>query len=130
VSPHLERFTGEAPEPRPGLSSGHIPNSTSLPFSTLVDTHPHPIQKDSSFTTLKSQTDLWRSISDSIGGLEKLESLRQASSAGELGATNTCGSGMSAAVIWLALNQLGVQSAIYDEVSGHRGGVKASSETS
>lgn len=56
-------------------------------------------------------------MSDSLGGMEKLESLRQASSAGELAATNTCGSGMSAAIIWLALNQLGVQSAIYDEVS-------------
>lgn len=30
------RFTGEAPEPRPGLPSGHIPNSKSLPFSELV----------------------------------------------------------------------------------------------
>jgi len=49
--------------------------------------------------------------------MDKLENLRQASSAGELGATNTCGSGMTAAVLWLALNQLGVQSAIYDEVS-------------
>ena len=30
------RFTGEAPEPRPGLPSGHIPGSKSLPFSELV----------------------------------------------------------------------------------------------
>lgn len=30
------RFTGEAPEPRPGLPSGHIPGSRSLPFSELV----------------------------------------------------------------------------------------------
>jgi thiosulfate/3-mercaptopyruvate sulfurtransferase len=111
------RFTGKAPEPRPGLSSGHIPSSLSLPFSTLVDSHTHPTNPESIYTTLKSQTDLWRTISDSIGGLEKLDKLRQASSSGELAATNTCGSGMTAAVIWLALNQLGVQSAIYDEVS-------------
>ncbi|UZJ51910.1 hypothetical protein CBS101457_001230 [Exobasidium rhododendri] len=110
-----ERFTGEALEPRPGLSSGHIPSSTTLPFSTLLDTHPHPTDPETTFTTLKSQTDLWRTLSDSLGGMEKLDSLRQASSAGELAATNTCGSGMTAAVIWLSLNQLGIESAIYDE---------------
>lgn len=31
-----ERFTGEAPEPREGLSSGHIPSSLSLPFSKVL----------------------------------------------------------------------------------------------
>jgi thiosulfate/3-mercaptopyruvate sulfurtransferase len=31
------RFTAAAPEPRPGLPSGHIPGATSLPFTTLVD---------------------------------------------------------------------------------------------
>lgn len=29
--------------------------------------------------------------------------------------TNSCGSGMTAAVIWLALHELGVSSSIYDE---------------
>lgn len=32
------RFSGEAPEPRPGLPSGHIPDSRSLPASELLDT--------------------------------------------------------------------------------------------
>ncbi|KAF3936544.1 hypothetical protein ABW19_dt0201595 [Dactylella cylindrospora] len=31
------RFTGKDPEPRPGLSSGHIPGSISVPFSSLLD---------------------------------------------------------------------------------------------
>ena len=31
------RFEGSAPEPRPGLRSGHIPGSRSLPFDRLVD---------------------------------------------------------------------------------------------
>ncbi|GAO17211.1 hypothetical protein UVI_02057490 [Ustilaginoidea virens] len=31
------RFTGASPEPREGLSSGHMPGSTSLPFSDLLD---------------------------------------------------------------------------------------------
>ena len=30
-----KRFIGEAKEPRPGLQSGHIPNSKSLPSSEL-----------------------------------------------------------------------------------------------
>ncbi|KAI3324851.1 thiosulfate sulfurtransferase [Xylariaceae sp. AK1471] len=34
--PHA-RFTGEAPEPREGLSSGHIPGSISIPFSNVLD---------------------------------------------------------------------------------------------
>lgn len=31
-----ERFTGEAPEPRPGLSSGHMPGSISCPFNQVI----------------------------------------------------------------------------------------------
>src|SRR6201997_4140073 len=31
------RFEGTAPEPRPGIRSGHIPGSRSLPFDQLVD---------------------------------------------------------------------------------------------
>ncbi|KAM3513027.1 hypothetical protein MY11210_003332 [Beauveria gryllotalpidicola] len=31
------RFTGQAPEPREGLPSGHMPGSISLPFSDLLD---------------------------------------------------------------------------------------------
>jgi thiosulfate/3-mercaptopyruvate sulfurtransferase len=31
------RFQGVAPEPRPGLASGHMPGSISLPFTVLMD---------------------------------------------------------------------------------------------
>lgn len=31
------RFTGAYPEPRPGLSSGHVPGAISLPFSELIE---------------------------------------------------------------------------------------------
>jgi thiosulfate/3-mercaptopyruvate sulfurtransferase len=31
-----DRFRGEAPEPRPGLRSGHMPGSLNLPFSEIV----------------------------------------------------------------------------------------------
>jgi thiosulfate/3-mercaptopyruvate sulfurtransferase len=32
-----ERFTGEAPEPRPGLASGHIPGSHNVPYGHIVE---------------------------------------------------------------------------------------------
>lgn len=107
------RFDGTDPEPRPGLSSGHIPHSISLPFPSLLKT---VTDKDGkSYTVLKDQIELWRTLSDAVGGTEALDKLRQASSGGELAATNTCGSGMTAASIWLALQELGIQSSIYDE---------------
>ncbi|KAH6885873.1 Rhodanese-like domain-containing protein [Thelonectria olida] len=33
----LGRFTGEAPEPREGLSSGHMPHSVNIPFNAVLD---------------------------------------------------------------------------------------------
>lgn len=107
------RFQGTDPEPRPGLSSGHIPNSLSLPFPNLLKTETGKDGKQ--YTVLKDQIELWRTLSDTVGGMEALDKLRQASSGGELAATNTCGSGMTAAAIWLALQEIGVQSSIYDE---------------
>jgi thiosulfate/3-mercaptopyruvate sulfurtransferase len=32
-----ERFAGKAPEPRPGLRSGHMPGALNLPFGALLD---------------------------------------------------------------------------------------------
>ena len=32
-----ERFAGTAPEPRPGIRSGHIPGSRNLPYGRLLD---------------------------------------------------------------------------------------------
>ncbi|PWZ03000.1 Rhodanese-like protein [Testicularia cyperi] len=107
------RFDGTDPEPRAGLSSGHIPHSVSLPFPTLMKQVEGKDGKK--YSVLKDQIELWRLLSDTVGGMEALDKLRQASSGGELAATNTCGSGMTAAAIWLALQELGVQSAIYDE---------------
>lgn len=95
------RFDGTEPEPRPGLPSGHIPGSQSLPFPSLMTVHTasNPrLPKGQKYTKLKDQTAMWRTVSDAVGGTEAIEKLRQASSGGEPGATATCGSGMSAAV--------------------------------
>lgn len=35
------RFTGEVPEPRKGLASGHVPGSKSLPFTKVLDAEGH-----------------------------------------------------------------------------------------
>ncbi|KAK0557065.1 hypothetical protein OC846_000712 [Tilletia horrida] len=131
------RFDGTGPEPRPGLSSGHIPASYSLPFSALLDTVSSPNGSEANaakpYTVLKSQTDLWRVVSHALasrqsswgagaggsaeeGGNSAVDRLRQEGSGSDsVAVTATCGSGMTAAVIWLALQQLGIESAIYDE---------------
>ena len=73
------RFNGTAPEPRPGLSSGHMPGATSVPFTELVeDGRLKPAEKLRDLF-LARQVDLQQPI------------------------TTTCGSGVTAAVIALGL---------------------------
>jgi thiosulfate/3-mercaptopyruvate sulfurtransferase len=87
------RFDGSMPEPRPNLNSGHVPGSRSLPASECVD---------ASTGLLKSR--------------EKLAALLQSRNISKhrLYAV-TCGSGVTAAVVALALHELGhVDVAIYD----------------
>lgn len=104
----IVRFNGTAPEPRPGLRSGHIPHSYSLPFDKLLENHPS-ISGDN-FTMLRSSQELEAILRDALltqGTLEGVFTRRLVS---------TCGSGMTAAIIWLALQQINVGSAIFDEV--------------
>ena len=78
------RFRGEAPEPRPGLVGGHIPRSLNLPFEGLLDPQ---------------------------GGLRPTPELRArftgAGVALEAPVVTTCGSGITAALLALALFELG-----------------------
>jgi thiosulfate/3-mercaptopyruvate sulfurtransferase len=79
------RFNGTAPEPRPGLSSGHMPGATSIPFTELVeDGRLKPADKLRDLFLAK-QVDLQQPI------------------------TTTCGSGVTAAVIALGLEVAGAQ---------------------
>lgn len=85
------RFTGTAPEPRPGLSSGHMPGSLSLPFTELVE----------------------------AGRLKDAQGLKNVFAAKNIDIerpiTTTCGSGVTAAVLTLGLEIAGAsQVSLYD----------------
>jgi thiosulfate/3-mercaptopyruvate sulfurtransferase len=87
-----ERFRGEAPEPRPGLRSGHIPGSKNVPFKTMLNDD---------------------------GTMKDKDGLRAAFEAAGVDVNGpvitSCGSGVSAAILNLALERLGNRShALYD----------------
>ncbi|MEH6951233.1 3-mercaptopyruvate sulfurtransferase [Nitrobacter sp. NHB1] len=87
------RFDGSMAEPRPGLRSGHIPGSRNLPYNELFDA--------------------------ATGVMKPLDELRAAFTGAGLDLAKplvtSCGSGVSAAVLTLALYRLGVRgSALYD----------------
>ncbi|WFC99825.1 hypothetical protein MYAM1_002571 [Malassezia yamatoensis] len=112
------RYDGTEPEARPGLASGHIPGSKSLPFSDLLQkiTAQDSRIAGQVYTAVKQQPELWKRVNDAVGGSEGIDKLRHdGSSGGSLGVSLSCGSGMTASVLWLALQQLGINAAIYDE---------------
>ena len=86
-----DRFRGEAPEPRPGLKGGHMPGAFNVPTTSVV--------KD--------------------GRLAQPDALKAAFAAGgvDMGkpTITSCGSGVTAAILWLALDALGKEpKALYD----------------
>lgn len=87
-----ERFRGDAEEPRPGLRSGHIPGARNLPFGQLLN-------EDG---TMK-EPDALRAAFEAVGvDLTKP-------------AITTCGSGITAAVLSLALERIGHRNhSLYD----------------
>jgi len=101
------RFDGTAPEPREGMSSGHIPNSYSLAFNNLLQEH--STSTGGLYTTYKSPAEITKVVEESlsVGGTPPDLS--------ERAFVNTCGSGLTAAIIWLALQRIGIDSAIFDE---------------
>ncbi len=80
----LARFKGEAPEPREGLRLGHIPNSVSLPFPNLLNDN----------GTMKTVAELSDVMANAGVDLKAP-------------VITTCGSGVTAAIINLALERLG-----------------------
>jgi thiosulfate/3-mercaptopyruvate sulfurtransferase len=86
-----ERFRGEAPEPRPGVRPGHIPGSLSVPSSTFIEN----------------------------GRLLPPDAIKAALGAGGVDLDKpviaSCGSGVAAAALWLALDAIGKPPrALYD----------------
>jgi thiosulfate/3-mercaptopyruvate sulfurtransferase len=90
------RFLGTDPEPRPGLSSGHMPNSVSLPFSAFLETKHAP--NSTTYTVLKSSDGIRAALIDTLGSATAEEVF-----AGRKSVTTSCGSGMTAGVLWLGL---------------------------
>ena len=77
------RFAGTAPEPRPGLRSGHMPGAISVPYTDLVEAG-----------RLKSPAELAALFQEK--GVDLARPI-----------TTTCGSGITAAVVSLALELAG-----------------------
>ena len=77
------RFNGEIPEPRPGVECGHIPMSKSLPFTELIN---GPVFRDAD---------------------EIIRILAEHDVTGDTPVITSCGSGITAAIITLALEEAG-----------------------
>lgn len=91
------RFLGTDPEPRLGLSSGHMPNSFSLPFNTFLESKPE------GFTVFRQPEDIKKQLIDAVGSKNAEDIL-----SGKATVATTCGSGMTAAVSYLVLPGLRV----------------------
>lgn len=86
-----DRFRGEAPEPRPGLSSGHMPGAFNVPSASVIE--------DGRLAPPAKLAEIF-----SAAGVDLDKPI-----------ITTCGSGVTAATLWLALDALGKQpQALYD----------------
>lgn len=86
-----ERFIGTAPEPRAGLRGGHMPGARNVPFNTLVENG-----------LLKPEPELRNIFAQA--GVDPSRPI-----------VTSCGSGMTAAILALALGQIGAKDvAVYD----------------
>jgi thiosulfate/3-mercaptopyruvate sulfurtransferase len=110
------RFAGTMPEPRPGISSGHMPGAISIPYTELVDDGRLKPVEELRRTFIAKGVDLQQPI------------------------TTTCGSGVTAAVLALGLEAAGAkQVSLYDgswseyaarpEAVIEIGGVRAASQS-
>lgn len=86
-----DRFRGEAPEPRPGVRSGHIPGSLNVPFTAVLE-------------------------NGRLRAPQEIEAaFRQAGVDLDAPVITSCGSGVSAAILAAALDSIGRPArAIYD----------------
>jgi len=86
------RFRGEAPEPRPGIPSGHIPGSRNIPYAELL----YPDQ-----TFLPVEAVRARFAREGVDGTRPV--------------VTTCGTGVTAAILTLGMVRAGLPpGALYD----------------
>lgn len=85
-----ERFEGRVPEPRQGLAAGHMPGAKNVHYARLVEDG-----------RLKDEAGLRAAFEDA--GIDLSRPV-----------VTTCGSGVTAAVLALALERLGTPAALYD----------------
>jgi len=86
-----ERFAGTAPEPRPGLRSGHMPRSFNVPYDRVLDNGRLASPECIAAAFTSAGVDLERPI------------------------ITSCGSGVTAAILSFALNSLGKEAkGLYD----------------
>ena len=85
------RFRGQAPEPRAGVRSGHMPGALNLPFGHLLNAN----------GTLKRGQALEAAFRDAGVDLDRP-------------VITSCGSGVTAAILSLGLAELGRPSRLYD----------------
>ncbi len=86
------RFSGDAPEPRPGLRSGHIPGSRSVPYTAVLNA-------DGTMKPVLELVQVFQSAGVDLGRP----------------IITTCGSGVTAAILSLVLERVGHKDhALYD----------------
>jgi thiosulfate/3-mercaptopyruvate sulfurtransferase len=86
-----ERFAGKAPEPRPGLRAGHMPRSLNVPYGGLIE-NGHLAQRERIEAAFKE------------GGVDLDKPI-----------ITSCGSGVTAAILTLALESIGKEpKGLYD----------------
>lgn len=86
------RFAGEAPEPRPGLRAGHIPGSRNVPYTTLLN-------GDGTMKPVPELAAVFKAA-----GVDLAKPI-----------ITSCGSGVTAAILSLALERIGHKNhALYD----------------
>jgi thiosulfate/3-mercaptopyruvate sulfurtransferase len=97
------RFRGEAPEPRPGVRSGHIPGSFSLPWGEIAANGAMRSPQAITAAFAKAGVDLDKPI------------------------ITTCGSGVTAAILLLALETIGKKDVVLYDGSWSEWGARADS---
>eukprot|EP00927_Polykrikos_kofoidii_P061742 TRINITY_DN56579_c0_g1_i1.p1 TRINITY_DN56579_c0_g1~~TRINITY_DN56579_c0_g1_i1.p1 ORF type:complete len:443 (+),score=61.73 TRINITY_DN56579_c0_g1_i1:139-1329(+) len=107
------RFSGEVPEPREGMRGGHVPRSVNVPFMDLVSGKPPPAEET---MKMRPPAELRQRFRDAGINIEEMATDASMEISGPAVVTS-CGSGMTACILGLAMHQIGLPTsrwALYD----------------